>query len=45
MKTYRISEEEECYPSVKAVFSDTGLGMKFVFDEINKIYGKDFIKY
>ena len=25
--------------------SETGLGMKFVFDEINKIYGKDFIKY
>ena len=25
--------------------SANGLGMKFVFDEINKIYGKDFIKY
>ena len=25
--------------------SETGLGMKFVFDEINKLYGKDFIKY
>lgn len=22
-----------------------GLGMKFVFDEVNAIYGKDYIKY
>lgn len=22
-----------------------GLGMKHIFDELNKIYGKDFIKY
>lgn len=25
--------------------SATGLGLKFVFNEVNKIYGRDFIKY
>lgn len=25
--------------------SNTGLGLKFVFDEVNSLYGKDFIKY
>lgn len=25
--------------------SNIGLGLKFVFDEVNQIYGKDFIKY
>ena len=25
--------------------SKEGLGMKYVFDQCNQIYGKDFIKY
>lgn len=25
--------------------NQNGLGLKFVFDTLNKIYGKDFIRY
>ncbi|MBR1750899.1 MAG: phosphoadenosine phosphosulfate reductase family protein [Ruminococcus sp.] len=33
------------YPNIEAVFVNTRLGLRHVFDTLNSIYGDDFIKY